>query len=80
MRTSLDLALIRWSVVCRTWHDLSSGNAPQLGAFLAGWYWRDMGNPMPQRTDLGTFCDSFRVGWREADAQIIIMKRQQMGI
>lgn len=75
MKTTIDLALIRWSVVCRKWHDFSSGSAPNLGAFLAGWFLKDSGaQHMPE--DLGLFVDSFRVGWREAEEQIEILSRE----
>lgn len=77
MRTTLDLALTRWSVVSRKWHELSSNSAPVLGAFLAGWYWRDMGNAMPLRSEIGTFCDSFRVGFREADDWNAILEGEE---
>lgn len=77
MTTTLDIALIRWSVVCRQWDALSSNSAPILGAFLAGWYWRDMGNELPGREQLGTFVDSFRVGWHESDAMITIQQREK---
>lgn len=67
---TLDLGLIRWSVMCDKWNDLAQGSAPQLGPFLAGWFTRAMGAEMP--SDLGMFRDSYRVGWREADTQISI--------
>lgn len=72
MNTTLDLALTRWSVVCEKWNDLAPASQPILGAFLAGWYWRDMGNKIPDKEDIGTFCDSFRVGYREADIYLQI--------
>jgi len=69
-----DLALVRWSVVCTSWGELSAGHAPLLTAFLAGWGCRCIGASMPE--NLGTFRDSFRVVrplrrrgiWREADS------------
>ena len=73
MKNDINTALIRWSVVCRRWNDLSSGHAPILGAFLSGWFWRDMGNPMP--SDCGVFQDSFRIGYKEADETITIEDR-----
>lgn len=76
MKTSLDMAMIRWSVVCRRWHEMSSGHAPELGAFLAGWFMRGSNAPMPDRANLGDFPDSFRAGWSEADTQIVILSRQ----
>lgn len=69
----LDLAFIRWSVVHRGWHEIG-GDCPLLLAFLAGWSCRCIGASQP--IDLGTFRDSFRVGWREADDQIAIASRQ----
>ncbi len=73
MQTTLDLALIRWAVVCRRWHELSSGSAPVLGAFLAGWFLRDAGAQLP--TDCGSARDSLRIGYAEADSQIVILQR-----
>ncbi len=70
----LDLALIRWAVVCQSWADLAAGSAPLLSAFLAGWCCRCIGASQP--ADLGQFRDSFRVGWREADQQVEIEARQ----
>jgi hypothetical protein len=69
----LELAFIRWSVVDRGWTEFS-GDGPLLSAFLAGWLCRCIGTSEP--LNLGTFRDSFRVGWREADDQIIIMGRR----
>jgi hypothetical protein len=74
---SLDLGLTRWSVMCQSWSELAAGHVPQLGPFLAGWFLRSMGAPMP--TELGQAKDSFRVGWREADVQIEIQSRQLHG-
>lgn len=64
-----ELALIRWSVVCISWNELSS-HTPLITPFLTGWGWRCMGLEMPK--ELGTFQDSFRVGYREADSMISI--------
>jgi len=72
---TLDLALIRWSVVHRRWHELAS-DMPYLPAFLAGWGMRVMEADMPPAEALGTFKDSFRVGWREADEQLAILARR----
>lgn len=69
----LELALVRWSVVHRRWHELAS-DCPLLGAFLAGWYCRCIGATEPQ--NVGVFRDSFRTGWREADDQIEIAARR----
>jgi hypothetical protein len=62
--------------MCRAWHELAAGAEPLLGAFLAGWYWRDMGNQLPGAEQIGQFTDSFRVGWREADTHIAIKDQQ----
>jgi hypothetical protein len=70
-----ETALIRWSVVCRSWQDLAAGHQPEIGPFLAGWFTRCMGASTP--ADLGQFRDSFRVGWREADTHIEITFREQ---
>jgi hypothetical protein len=72
--TSLDMALVRWSVVCGSWRELG-GDFPDVGAFLAGWFLRVLGAEMPPREKLGRCPDSFRVGWREADTQIVIASR-----
>lgn len=76
MKTTLDLALIRWSVVCRQWHDFG-GDAPMIGPFLAGWFMRDMKADMPEQLSLGTFRDSFRKGWGECDTQLAILAQQE---
>lgn len=72
--TSLDMALVRWSVVCCSWRELG-GDFPDVGAFLAGWFLRVLGAEMPPKEKLGRCPDSFRVGWREADTQIVIASR-----
>lgn len=71
----LELAFIRWSVVHRQWHELAN-DMPLISAFLAGWCCRCIGTSQPE--DLGTFRDSFRVGWREADDQITIASRRNI--
>ena len=73
MQTSLDLALIRWSVMHRKWHELAN-DMPCLGAFLAGWFLRDMSPKGTQPPPVASFRNSFRVGWREADSEIAIME------
>jgi len=70
----IELALIRWSVVSMRWNELSTSNAPLLTAFLAGWCCRCVGATFPDNPR--TFRDSFRVGWREAEDQIIIASRE----
>ena len=56
------------------WKDIG-GDTPMLGAFLAGWFLRDMSPRGTQPPDVASFRDSFRVGWREADDQIEIASR-----
>lgn len=69
----LELALIRWSVVCRQWHEFAN-DQPLLSAFLAGWCCRSIGASRPEH--VGTFRDSFNTGWREADDMVTIKSRQ----
>lgn len=69
----LDVAMARWSETCASWNAMAAGSAPALGAFLAGWYCRCIGASRPE--DEGMFRESFRAGWREADAQIAIESR-----
>lgn len=71
----LELAFVRWSVVHRQWHELAN-DMPLLSAFLAGWNFRCIGLGMPEK--LGTFRDSFRVGYREADTMIQIEKQKNV--
>jgi len=71
---SMDLALIRWSVKCAAWTEMSAGNAPLLQAFLAGWCCRCIGASQPE--DMGMFRDSFMSGWYEADTMIVIEKQK----
>jgi len=65
-----ELALIRWSVVCGRWHEMSSGSMPNLTAFLGGGGSRCVGLPIPGKMEC--LVDSFRVGWAEADTAIAI--------
>lgn len=69
----LESALERWSAASREWLEFVSGHTPILTAFLTGWGWRCMGLEVPK--DVGTFRESFRVGWREADEAITIAQR-----
>lgn len=78
MKTTLDLALIRWSVVCKEWGELSSGFYPNLGAFLSGWFWKDMGNELPK--ELGEFRDSFRKGYQESEFMLEILNRERQNM
>jgi len=70
----LELALVRWSVVHRRWHDIG-GDCPHLQGFLAGWFCREIGAKPP--VEVARFRDSFNCGWREADDQIAIESRRQ---
>ena len=76
MITTFDLAITRYTVVCQQWAELAAGNAPQLGPFLAGWYWRDMGCELPPSEQIKSFRDSFRKGYAEADAFAEILSRK----
>lgn len=79
MKTTLDVALIRWSVRCRSWQELAAGHQPDLGAFLAGWFSRDAGIPLTV-ADRITMRDSFRCGWQECDDMIAIQEQQQAAL
>lgn len=68
----LELALVRWSVVCQSWQSMSAGHSPLLTAFLAGWGCRCIGIEIPSQYH--EFRDSFRAGWREADTEISIQR------
>jgi len=65
-----ELALIRWSAICIRWNDFSTGNHPNLTAFLGGWGSRCVGLPIPDKMEC--LADSFRSGWVEADTMIAI--------
>lgn len=69
----LEVALTRWSVVHRAWHDLGA-DCPSLHGFLAGWFCR-MCEAQPPVL-VGLFRDSFNCGWREAHEQIEIESRK----
>lgn len=73
---SLDLAMIRWSVRCRTWQEMSAGSQPELGPFLAGWFCRCSGIGLSIIEADHAFRDSFRIGWREA-ADCISIEEQK---
>lgn len=66
MVLTLDLAIIRYAVVCERWQKLSTGMVPVFGAFVCGWFGRDMGQSVD--VGAGTFRDSWRAGWAEADS------------
>lgn len=70
---TMEMALIRWSVVHQRWSELGSGHMPYLPAFLAGWCCRAIGTSEP--SDVGQYRDSFRAGWKEAGEQIVIASR-----
>ena len=72
--TTLDEALTRWSVVCRTWQDMAAGHQPHLGSFLAGWFARDAGCSIDATR--ARLQDSVRAGWRECDETIAVKVRQ----
>lgn len=76
MLLTLDLALIRWAVVCGDRERAVGGSSPSLGPFLAGWFLRDMGATCPERDALGVYVASFRAGWKEADSAIRIRMRE----
>lgn len=61
---SLDLGLIRWSVVCRRWQESSWGHQPDLGAFLSGWFAFQIFGAKPEADILR---DSYSAGWHEAE-------------
>lgn len=76
MTTTFDLAIIRYAVVHKQWSEIGVGASPELGPFLAGWYWRDMGCDMPAAEQIKSFRDSFRKGYAEADAFVEILSRK----
>lgn len=71
---SLELALIRWSVVHLRLSALKGG-PPELRGFLAGWFCREIGATEPE--DVGMYRDSWRMGCRKADDQIAIIFRMK---
>lgn len=70
----LDLAVIRYSVVCEKWGNLSNSAAPHFGAFLAGWYMRCVGLPPPMQYHISR--ESLRAGWAQANEQVAINVRE----
>lgn len=62
---TIESALYRWQVVCRSWDEFSTGHIPELNAFLAGWFMYEIGAKMPD--DVGVRRESFRAGWRESE-------------
>lgn len=75
MRTTLDQALSRYAVVSVSWNDLSWGHYPILGAFLAGWFTRDLGLEIPDELP-AVGRDSFRKAWQECDDFLAILSKQ----
>ena len=73
MKPDLTLAIIRYSVVCQRWAELSAGFNPNLEAFLAGWFCRVIGSEKPN--DCGRLKGSFDAGWKEAHSAVVIYKR-----
>ena len=70
----MELAIIRYAVVCQGWNDFSSGYTPHLPAFLAGWFMREI-DP-DSYLYVGQFKDSFRAGWSECDTMKAIQERE----
>ena len=74
MTVNLELAIIRYSVVCCRWQSLAAGFQPELNAFLAGWCCRVIGADKPE--NCGMLKESFNAGWEEARAHIVIAERE----
>lgn len=72
---SLDLAVIRFSVVCENRAE-NGFEAPYLQAFLAGWFSRAVGIGLPPRIECGSNPDSFCAGWSQANEQAGIWQQQ----
>lgn len=73
---NLELAFVRWSVVCQRWEELAAGHRPYLSAFLAGWMCRVCDTSLPEY--LGQFKDSFLAGHKEACDLIEIQERNHV--
>lgn len=73
---SLDLALVRWSVVCGLW-ETRAGNRPDLGAFLAGWFLRRQSENLPENWRFFGQRDSFLAGWSESETFLALEAREQ---
>lgn len=71
----LELALIRWAVVCERWHHIANG-FPSLQGFLCGWFCRACGSKPPVEVTL--YRDSFNVGWKQAHDQVVIESRKRL--
>lgn len=76
MKTTLDIALIRWSVTCISWHDLSAGYHPQLLPFLLGWVAADIGLTLPPALP-DWCCDSIRKGYKECEDHLAILAQRE---
>jgi hypothetical protein len=74
MKTNIELAIIRYAVVCEKWKSIG-GTYPILGAFICGWFMRDMNGE--NFVDVSSqFRDSYRVGWNEADTMLKIEEQK----
>ena len=74
MEITLELAIIRYAVVCEKWKSIS-GAYPSLDAFLCGWFMRKlMGDKFIDVKIVQR--DSYRSGWNEADTMININERK----
>lgn len=67
IETTLDEAVVAYSVACRDAHAVRTGNEPLLVPYLAGWGCRDMGMKDPGLAKLGAFASSWRRGWEDCD-------------
>lgn len=68
--TTLDRAIVAYSVVCREAHAFVPGSEPLLIPYLAGWCCRDMGMAELDQQQLGVYRKSWRLGWRDCDAHL----------
>lgn len=73
--TTLDRAIVAYSVACREAHRLVPGSEPLLIPYLAGWGCRDMGVANLNMEMLGAFCKSWRLGWRDCDEHLALEAR-----
>lgn len=68
--TTLDRAIVAYSVACREAHAFVPGSEPLLIPYLAGWCSRDMGMVELDQQQLGVYRKSWRLGWRDCDAHL----------
>jgi hypothetical protein len=73
--TTLDRAIVAYSVACREAHTFTPGSEPLLIPYLAGWGCRDMGMAALEKQQLGVYCKSWRLGWRDCDAYLELEAR-----